>query len=141
MGTRGRKSAAELSVISAGGVEMTRRPEPPAELTGEQSEAWQYIVAGYDAGRFDRGSQPLLAQYCRHVVAARHVGQLLEAAEKEPDLDVGAWDQLLKTQERQSARMASLATKLRITPQSRYMPRGAARADGRAHTIPNPWES
>ena len=62
MGARGKKSAAELSVVSAGGVETTRRPEPPAELTDEQAEVWQFIVAGYEAGRFDRGAQPLLAQ-------------------------------------------------------------------------------
>ena len=140
MGTRGRKSAAEIAVIGRNGVAATHRPEPLPELTDEQCEVWRWIVAGYAADRFDRGAQPLLANFCRHVVASRRIAQLIEQAESAETFDVEAWNDLLKAQERQSARMEGLATKLRITPQARYTPQRAATVDGKATAARKPWE-
>jgi hypothetical protein len=125
MGTRGRKSAAELSVIHG----VPQRPDPPEELTTEQAEEWREIVASLPADWFKRETWPLLLQYCRHIVNARRIARLIEAAQ---DMDMGdrtalmRLNRLLSTQERQTGALVSLGTRMRLTNQSRYTPLKAA---------------
>lgn len=122
MGTRGRTSAAALAV--AGPVEVLQRPDAPYDLTDEQSEEWWAVVNRMPADWFPRETHPLLAQYCRHVVAGRRVAQLIHALENPEDkavaLDIGAYDKLLKLQEREGRAMSSLATRMRLTQQTTY---------------------
>lgn len=120
MGTRGRQSAASLSVISGSGVETIRRPDPPDELTDEQAEEWHAVVNRLPADWFPRETLPLLSQYCRHVVSSRRVAQLIERAEAADEFDVDTYDKLLKMQEREGRAMSSLATRMRITQQTTY---------------------
>jgi phage terminase small subunit len=120
MGTRGRQSSASLSVIGPGGVETVRRPEPPHELSDEQADEWRAVVNRLSADWFPRETWGLLAQYCRHVVAARRVAQLIAAAERSETLDINEYDQLLKMQEREGRAMSSLATRMRITQHATY---------------------
>lgn len=120
MGTRGRKSAASLSVVSPGGVRAIERPKPPTELTDEQAFEWRAIVDGLPADWFPRETWGLLSQYCRHVISGRRVAQLLEAEEASESFDVGSYDQLLKMQEREGRALSSLATRMRITQQTTY---------------------
>jgi hypothetical protein len=141
MGTRGRKSAAELTTVGPGGIATARRPEPLADLSDEMAEVWRSIVNGKPGDWFDAGSAPVLAQYCRHVVAARRVGQLIAQAEADGEFLVEHWITLLRAQERQSALVASLATKLRLCQQSRYTASAAATAARSAGTGPRPWET
>ena len=124
MGTRGRVSAASLEVASAKPLETVQRPDAPYDLTDEQTEEWWAVVNRLPADWFPRETHGLLSQYCRHVVAARRVAQLVKAAEGEVDadgaavLDLNRYDQLLKMQEREGRALSSLATRLRITQQS-----------------------
>ena len=124
MGTRGRISAASLEVAAAKPLETVQRPDAPYDLTDEQSEEWWAVVNRLPADWFPRETHGLLAQYCRHVVAARRVAQLVRAAESEVDeggqavLDLNRYDQLLKMQEREGRALSSLATRLRITQQA-----------------------
>lgn len=120
MGIRGRKSAASLTVITPAGVESGRRPKPPAELNDEQAIEWMAVVNRLPADWFPRETHPMLALYCRHVVSARRVAQLIKAAESEKDLDLETYDRLLKMQERESRAISSLATRMRISQQSTY---------------------
>lgn len=62
----------------------------------------------------------MLAQYCRHVVAARRVAQLIADAEASKELDVEHYDRLLKMQEREGRAISSLATRMRISQQATY---------------------
>lgn len=124
MGTRGRVSAASLEVATAKPLETVQRPDAPYDLTDEQSEEWWAVVNRLPADWFPRETHGVLAQYCRHVVAARRVAQLVRAAESEVDeggeavLDLNRYDQLLKMQEREGRALSSLATRLRITQQA-----------------------
>jgi hypothetical protein len=124
MGTRGRVSAASLEVATAKPLETVQRPDAPYDLTDEQSEEWWAVVNRLPADWFPRETHGVLAQYCRHVVAARRVAQLVRAAETEVDeggeavLDLNRYDQLLKMQEREGRALSSLATRLRITQQA-----------------------
>src|SRR3546814_433066 len=110
MGARGRKSAAALSVIGPGGVETIRRPEPPSDLTDEQADEWRAVVNRLPAEWFPRETWGLLSQYCRHVIRARRLAQLLDAAEQATEFDVKEYRDLLRSEEEQSRALASLAT-------------------------------
>jgi hypothetical protein len=133
---RGRKSAASLAVITGGGVETIRRPEPPDDLTDEQAAEWRAVVNRLPADWFPRETFPMLAQYCRHVVSARRVAQLIEAEETSKSFDVDAYDKLLKLQEREGRALSSLATRMRMTQQATYDKTKKKPSRGKA-----PWES
>lgn len=120
MSQRGRKSAASLSVIGPGGVETIRRPEPPAELDDEQSQEWMSVVNRLPADWFPRETHGLLTQYCRHIVAARRVSQLIAAHEGQEQIDIDEYDKLLKMQEREGRAISSLATRMRISQQATF---------------------
>lgn len=121
MGLRGRKSAASLSLVTTDAIARDARAEPPDDLTDEQRVEWLSVVNRLPADWFPRETHSVLAQYCRHVVAARRVAQLIDAAETSgEDFDVQAYDRLLKMQEREGRAMSSLATRMRLTQQSTY---------------------
>lgn len=142
MGTRGPKSSAELSVIGRDGVATSRRLDAPADLSGEQAEVWRAIIGAHAADWFGPGSAPVLAALCRHTVAARRVASWLARIEATTgDLDEERWFRLLSRQEAESKMVAALATRLRLTPQSRYTPHGAAAAGRRGGDGPRPWET
>ncbi len=138
MGKRGRKSAAEIALAPVVGI--VPRPGAPDELTDEEAVEWEAIVARMPGDWFTRETWPLLVQLCRHIVAARRVAQLVHQAEQSDDFDMINWDRLLRAQECQSALLMSLATKMRLTQQSRYGPRAAATAARNAGDGPKPWE-
>lgn len=137
MGTRGRQSAASLSVISGDGVETIRRPAPPSDLTAEQQDEWRAVVNRMSADWFPRETHGMLAQYCRHVVAARRVAQLVEQIEAASDFDIGAYDKALKMQEREGRAISSLATRMRISQQATVRAEKARKPA----VVKKPWES
>ena len=81
MGTRGRKSSAELSILTMPTLETIMRPDAPYDLTDEQADEWRAVVNRMPADWFPRETHGMLTQYCRHVVAARRVAQLVAQAE------------------------------------------------------------
>lgn len=118
MESRGRKSAADLAVVTADGLAAVRRPDPPEELTDEQAHEWRSVVNRLPAEWFPRETHGMLAQYCRHVVAARRVAQLIADLEQNESFSVEDYDRLLKMQEREGRAISSLATRMRISQQS-----------------------
>jgi hypothetical protein len=115
-------------------VSSTDRPEPPADLTPEQRIEWALVVNSAPADWFAPYNHSVLAQYCRHAVAARRVAQLIQQFESQDGFDVSEYDRLLKMQERESRVISSLLTKLRLTPQSIYSARKPAETVGDAMT-------
>lgn len=151
MGTRGRTSAAELSVISGGGIETIRRPEPPIDLTEDEGEVWRTVVNRLPADWFPAETLPMLGQYCRHAIAAKRVASMIEQLDKEigdaitkgtpaGEAVLGSakmLDRLYKMQERESRCLSSLATKMRISQQTTYDKSRKKPANGPK----KPWES
>jgi hypothetical protein len=137
MASRGRKSAASLSVVAT---LPAGRPPPPKDLTDEQAEEWRAVVARMPAGWFTRETHPLLAQFCRHVVRARQIEKTLDEYTKqllETDEGLDPLDRLAKMADREARAMTTLATKMRLTQQSHY------RADKVVKTTDapkKPWE-
>jgi hypothetical protein len=136
MGTRGRTSAAELSLISSSGIETVRRPEPPGDLTDEQGDEWRAVVNRMPADWFPRETHGMLAQYCRHVVSARRCAQLVAQIEGAEDFDLGAYDKALKMQEREGRAISSLATRMRISQQATVRAEKARKPS----QVKKPWE-
>jgi hypothetical protein len=143
MGTRGRKSTAALLTAPAA-VQVVERQRPPHDLSDEEVEIWAAVVATEPADWFSPSTVPLLAEYCRHVIHARRVAELIERATsdidrktKKPTLVLEDYDRLLKMQERESRAVAMLATKMRITQQSTTNHRG----NKRPNVARRPWET
>lgn len=134
---RGRKSAASLEVATISAVDTPPRQRPPHELTDEETEVWAAVVSSEAADWFTPATVPLLAQYCRHVVQAKRVAELIERATGDPQLDFRDYDKLLAMQERESRAIASLATKLRVAQQSTTNHRG----NRKPSQARKPWES
>lgn len=134
---RGRRSAASQEVaIIAGDVEVVQRPDAPYDLTDEQSEEWWAVVNRMPADWFPRETHGMLSQYCRHVVAARRVAQLVAACEAAEELDVEQYDKLLKMQEREGRAISSLATRMRISQQATVRAEQARKPS----QVKKPWE-
>jgi hypothetical protein len=136
MGSRGRTSSASLSVTSAAPVDVIQRPDAPYDLTDEQSEEWWAVVNRMPADWFPRETHSMLAQYCRHVVAARRVSQLIANAEGSDPFDVEGYDRLLKMQEREGRALSSLATRMRLSQQTTY-----DKSKKKPSAAKRPWEA
>jgi hypothetical protein len=137
MGSRGRKSAAELSIIRA---EQAFKPKAPRELSEEQAAEWKSVVDRLPGNWFSRENTALLVQYCRHVVAARRVAQLIKVAEEGEEFSLQDYDRLLKMQEREGRALSSLAVRMRLTQSSRLKAETAATAVARDPGVRPPWE-
>ena len=142
MKQRGRQSSAALEIVPIAPLDRAERLKPPHDLTDEETEVWAAVVNSEPADWFSPSTGPLLAQYARHVIHARRVAQLLEKAlsdidpeTKQPTLNVADYDRLLKMAERESRAMTTIATKLRVTPQSLTNHRGHKKSSTR-----KPWE-
>ncbi len=141
MGARGRKSAAELATITSTGIAVTRRPEPPAHLGDDAAEIWRSITNSLPADWFSPGTLPLLEALCGLTVSQRCTLRALQVAERGgDDFDRESWEKLQKQLGEVSGRIATLATRMRLTPQSRYGARGADTAARSVGDGPKPWE-
>lgn len=141
MAERGRRSAASLSVIAG---TIDGRPNPPADLSKDQSVVWERTVANEAADTFRTAAlQQLLKEYCRHVISAKKLASLIETVEGLPNLsgdDVEDYDRLLKMRDRETKAIGDKATKLRLTNQSRYTPQAAATAAKKSGER-KPWQA
>ena len=136
MKQRGRTSAAALAVVSPAGMLETKRPIPPEELTDEQAHEWRAVVNGLPADWFGRETYAMLAHYCRHVVSAKHVGELIEGYLTDPEFELEHYDRLLKMQEREGRALSALATRMRISQQSTY-----DKSTRKPKAVAAPWNS
>jgi hypothetical protein len=124
MGTRGRSSAAEMAIAPVTPMGSVARQKPPSELTDEEVEIWASVVASEPADWFSASTVPLLAQYCRHVISAKRIAELIERHTGDANLAIADYDKLLHMQDRESRVIVTLATKMRIAQQSTTNHRG-----------------
>jgi hypothetical protein len=127
---RGRKSAAERAVVP---ILAEQRPEPPAEFDAEEAEIWRLTVSGMKPNWFGPEVQPLLRCYCTQAATAEFLARALRTT----DMGDKSYGRLLALHRGATKTMMSLATKLRITPQSNR----ASSRDARDPTAGRPlWE-
>ena len=134
---RGRKSTASLTVVPAG---IPARVEPPQGFTDAQAALWREIVSGKPVEWFSADNAPLLAEYVRACVMGDLLAFQIEAAMAGTDYDGPSLKDLLKMRDTEAKRATSIATKLRLTQQSRYTPQAAATADRKAGSGNKPWQ-
>ncbi len=141
MGARGPKSAAELSAISAGGLEVHRRPEPPEHMGEDAVKVWRAVVNSLPADWFSSGTLPLLEAFCGLTISQRFtLGALKRIEQDADDFERDEWARTLRQLGEISGRIATLATRMRLTPQSKYGARGADTAARSVGEGPKPWE-
>ena len=136
---RGRKSAAELSVVKLSG----QRISAPAHLTDEQAAEWSAIVDSLPANYFRPGDVPLLAAYCVATTfykraAADMERHGLKSMDDKGREYVNPSHQVLTSQ---ASAMAQMAVKLRLCPSARYTEKAAATKAGAAASPARPWET
>jgi hypothetical protein len=139
----GRISAAESAVVTAdfGG----KRPDPPPELNERQQAIWRITVAAEPVGFFTPGAVTgMLADYCCHREVAEKLSQMIDVFEPEwmnTREGLLRYHSLLKMRELETRGAAHLATKLRLTNQSRFRPEKPDRLPGQGKNGPMPWET
>src|SRR5262245_45681537 len=110
MRQRGRKSSDNLQMISVQG--RPSKLEPPAYLTAPERELFEELIAGSAPEHFRVTDLPVLVSLVQCTLLARSVG-------RDPD-QIAGFEKVARLQ-------AALATKLRLTPQSRYDPKTIGR--------------
>lgn len=139
MKQRGRKSAAQLATVTALPLRLL---EAPSDLSAEEADVWAKVSATKPGEWWDAGSLPLLAQYCRATVQSDLVADLVRTVSDnlrtDPD-ELGRYKDLRKIQAALTAELTSLATKMRLTQQSRYNAKNSDTASRKA-TGRKPWQ-
>jgi hypothetical protein len=140
---RGRQSSAAQAVVIKGG--FGRRPDPPKDLTPRQAEIWREIVSSEDPNFFNTGAlRGLLADYCRRRESSEGVSAIINTFKSEwlkNSEGAKRYKDLLVMRDVEVRGTTALATKLRLTNQSRYNALSAATAARRAAKEPKkPWE-
>lgn len=126
-------SSASLSVLP---VEPLVRVVAPDDLTPAEAALWRAVVDSKPAEWFGPDSVPLLVEYVRAKTMCDWLNGQIAVAR-----DAGETKELktfLMLRDMEAKRVANLATKLRLTQQSRYTPQAAATADRKAGNR-KPW--
>jgi hypothetical protein len=123
---RGRKSADELATPSVNG--EPARLDPPRNLTEDEQSLFVQIIQACSPRHFVVSDLPLLVSYVQATLLSR---QAIKNAAK----DMGA----LATWEKATRMQATLATRLRLAPQSRVDPKTLARQQ--PQLVRPPWET
>ena len=141
MKQRGRKSASGLTVVPL--PQRLERLRPPDRLTLAERAVWEETVNARPADWFGVEQAPLLEAFCRHVIYARTIGQVLRGIGPRCLLDEEGLDRhrkLLAMHERETNAASRLATRMRLTGQSLIDKRVAGRATDRFSAARKPWE-
>ena len=140
MGARGKKTGSQI-VAERAAVSVMERPKAPLDLTPAQSDEWVAIVNVLPADWFSPENYPLLSQYCRHIVNARHTAQLIDQECSSPEMDVRQYLELLGAQHKQTSALKALAASMRLAQQAKHDTQKSAVAQKRVGTVKRPWES
>ena len=122
MAQRGRKSAASLAVMTA--------TVPLHSLNDPEAAIWRAITEAMPRDWFQREHHEMLVAYCRSVAMADFVSAEINRYQPKflrVDGGVERLAKLTKIRDQEVRTAMSLATRLRLTNQSRYDARTAAR--------------
>lgn len=135
METPGRRSTASLSVAA---VQSWTRLEPPESVSEAAAVVWREVVATKPAEWFQADTAPVLEAYCNTIVEYRRV---IEALAATGPSDLQTYRPLVDMAEKLGRAITSMATKMRLTPQSRYTPISAGTAAKKAAVAAKPWSA
>jgi hypothetical protein len=121
MRQRGRKSADLVAIGGLGG--KPQKLTPPADLQEAERAMFVELIDACDARHFRLSDLPLLTSYIQATLLARGTA-------RDPN-NIAVWEKAVRVQ-------ASLATRLRLSPQSRTDPKTIARQPEKRGLLP--WE-
>src|SRR5262245_48310031 len=131
MGSRGRRSTAELSVL----VDVRRaRLQPPEHLGPDEQRRFIDLVTSCDPSHFRASDLPLLARYCEADVLAERAAHELQTQGAVVNGKPSPW---IIVSEKAVRALVALSMRLRLSPQSRLDSRTIARHRPQG---PRPWE-
>jgi hypothetical protein len=117
--SRGRKSAAQMAMLGAHGVEVLPRPKPPKDFNKEERAEWRALVEAMPADYFPQETHGILAQYVRHLVRSRWVAAELARMQRgELKFEPLKYTALMKAETAQSIQIKNLAAQMRLTQKS-----------------------
>ena len=118
-------------------------PSAPRGLSRRQRALWRSIAASKPGSWWDGGSLPLLAALVAHLATLEQLqAQFDRLGDLASPAALARLEQLSRLRDRESKAASSLATKLRLTQQSRYETRAAARRAALQPVAPgNPFEA
>lgn len=124
--------------------EFGARPEPPDDLMEAEVKIWQATVTTEDPAFFKTGAQrAMLSDYCRHRAAADKITRILNMFQDDwlkNSEGAKRYALLLGTRDKETRAAAGMATKLRMTNQSRYTPQLAGRIGRDTNSGGMPWD-
>jgi hypothetical protein len=115
---QGRKSAAELAVVSIAGEQP--RPKPPMSLCDEEKRYWKQLVDCMPHGWFPPETWGFLTAYCRELFAADETASQINEMRRLGLQKTEDFHKLLDKQSAHTKVIMNLATKMRLTQQSTY---------------------
>jgi len=139
---RGRP-AKDLNVIDGGFAGAPKRPDPFADMNKRQKAIWRDIVSSEPVDFFSTHAvRAMLRDLCSHREAIEGLNAIIEtfkpawirAAE-----GAKRYRELLRMRQDETRAASLLATRLRLTNQSRYTPQAAATASRNTSKV-RPWE-
>ena len=116
-----RKSAAASMFPSYGNGHLTRL-QPGSDMPADAAVVFRHITASTAPGHFVEADRDLLHRYCQAVADARQSDRELVANGFVVDGKPSSW---LQIQAQANKAIATLATRLRLSPQSRIDPKTA----------------
>ena len=139
----GRVSADAASVVMPPEATLPNaRLDPPPQLGARAAAEWQTITTGLGAAWFPRECHALLMAYCVIKTQLDDVHQALAAfgpSLPEDQQGWGRYKELTELRGKLVRSLSSLATKLRLTPQSRVHRYAAGTQAHRRADRPAPW--
>ena len=143
----GKTSKAETEItnlVVIDGDKGKKRPDPPDDLTGPQRDIWRRVVDDEPLDHFGtEATQAMLKDYILQRYEADRITSTINIFPVEglrTRKGIMHYDSLLRARDRCINRASSLATKLRLTNQSRYMPQTAARNSRDTLRGAKPWD-
>ncbi len=134
MGTRGRKSTADLKAV--GNIPSIERPEPPAHLTDDQKEVWRSVVSEAPPSEFSRDRWPMLESYCVHTTTRRRCDKVINEIEAQEEPDTQEWKRVCEIRGKESGLINQLGIRLNIAQSTAYERR---KSGGKAKKAP--WQT
>ena len=141
---RGRPSAedAELTVIKGS---FGKRPDPPDDLNDEQKDTWRALANSEPQDFFTTAAlRNMLKDYCRARSEIERLCRIIACFQDDwikPEEGARRLQLYLHMRNDEIRRASDLATKMRLTNQSRYTPQAAATAARNTLRGTKPWEA
>jgi hypothetical protein len=117
--------------------------EPPADLSVAEATYWRAICATKPADWWKDDSAILLKAYCRAAVQHDSISaaiNLIPPARLKNEKTWTRYERMRKAQATASGELTTLATKMRLSQQSRYTEKAASTADRSVDTA-RPWDA